>query len=194
LQLGSQTTRLQRRSLGGNIGIINKSTETLLDASRDVGLEVNVVVYVGVSGPECRPKWDIKIGNTSFENVSQFKYLETIVTNENVIQKEIRRRVNSGNAWYHSVQNHLSSRLLSKNRKVRIYRTIILPVVLYGCETWSLTLMEENKLSVFENRVLSRIFETKREGMTGGWGNCTTRSFIICTLRQVQLELSCRGA
>jgi hypothetical protein len=76
-------------------------------------------------------------------------------THQNLIQEEIKRRLNSGNACYHSVQNLLSSRLLSKNVKVRIYKTIILPVVLYGCETWSLTVREEHKLRVFENRVLS---------------------------------------
>jgi hypothetical protein len=53
--------------------------------------------------------------------------------------------------------------------KVRIYRTIILPVILYGCETWSLTVREEHKLRVFENRVLRRIFGSKRDGVTGGW-------------------------
>jgi hypothetical protein len=57
---------------------------------------------------------------------------------------------------YHSVQNLLSSKLLSKNLKVRIYKTIILPVVLYGCETWSLILREERRLGVFEKRVLRR--------------------------------------
>jgi hypothetical protein len=67
-----------------------------------------------------------------------------------LIQEEIKRRMNSGNACYHSVQNLLSSRLLSKNVKVRIYKTIILPVVLYGCETWSLAVGEEYKLRVFE--------------------------------------------
>jgi hypothetical protein len=86
--------------------------------------------------------------------VSQFKYLGRTVTNQNLIQEEIKRRFNSGNACYHSVQNLLSFRLLSKNVKVRIYKTIILPVVLYGCETWSLTVREEHKLRVFENRVL----------------------------------------
>jgi hypothetical protein len=56
-----------------------------------------------------------------------------------------------------------------ENVKVRIYKTIILPVVLYGCETWSLTVSEEHKLSVFENRVLTKIFWPKRDGVTGGW-------------------------
>jgi hypothetical protein len=78
---------------------------------------------------------DIKIANRSFVIVSQFRYLQTTVTNQNLIQEEIKRRLNSGNACYHSVENLLSSRLLSKNLKIRIYRTIILPLVLYGCET-----------------------------------------------------------
>jgi hypothetical protein len=81
--------------------------------------------------------------------------------------EEIKRTLNSGNAFYHSVQNLLSSRLLSKNVKIRIYNTIILPVVLYGCETWSLTLREEHRLRVFENRVLRRIFGPKRAEVTG---------------------------
>jgi hypothetical protein len=63
----------------------------------------------------------------------------------------------------------LSSRLLSRNVKVKIYNTIILPVVLYGCETWSLTLMEEHRLRVFEIRVLRRIFGPKRDEVTGEW-------------------------
>jgi hypothetical protein len=63
----------------------------------------------------------------------------------------------------------LSSRLLSRNVNVKIYKTIILPVVLYGCETWSLTLREEHRLRVFENRVLRRIFGSKRDDVTGEW-------------------------
>jgi hypothetical protein len=113
---------------------------------------------------------EIKIANRSFENVSQFKYLETTVTNQNLIQEEIKRRLNSGNACYHSVQNLLSSRLLSKNLKIRIYKTIILPVILYGYETWSLILREEHRrLRVFENRVLRRIFGPKTDHVTGEW-------------------------
>ena len=67
------------------------------------------------------------------------------------------------------MQNLLSSRLLSKNLKIKIYRTIILSVVFYGCDTWSLTLREERKSRVFENMVLRRIFGPRREEVTGEW-------------------------
>jgi hypothetical protein len=74
---------------------------------------------------------DIKIANSSFGNVSQFNCLGTTASNENLIQEEIKRRLKSGNASYHSVQKWLSSRLLSKNVKLRIYKAEILPVVLW---------------------------------------------------------------
>jgi hypothetical protein len=77
--------------------------------------------------------------------VAQFRYLGRAVTDQNLIQEEIKRRLNSGNAYYHSVQNLLSSRLRSKNIKIKIYETIILPLILYGFETWSLTLREEHR-------------------------------------------------
>jgi hypothetical protein len=75
--------------------------------------------------------------------MSQFKYFGKMVTNKNLIHRDIKRKLNSGNAWYHSVQNLMSLYLLSKNLKIGIYKTIILPVVLYGYGTWSLTIKEE---------------------------------------------------
>jgi hypothetical protein len=78
------------------------------------------------------------------------------------MHEEIKSRLNLVDACYHSVQSLLSSHLLSRNLKVKIYKTIILLVILYGCETWSLTLREEHRLRVFENRVLRRICEPKR--------------------------------
>ena len=85
------------------------------------------------------------------------------------LQEEIKSRSKLGNACYYSVQNLLSSSLLSKKLKIKIYRTIILPLVLYGCETWSLTLREKRRLRVFEFRVLRRVFGPKRDEVTGEW-------------------------
>jgi hypothetical protein len=85
------------------------------------------------------------------------------------MHEEINSRLNSGNACYHSSQSLLCSHLLSRNLKVKIYETIILPVVLYGCENWSLTLREEHRLRVFQNRVLRGIFGPKRDEVTGEW-------------------------
>jgi hypothetical protein len=85
--------------------------------------------------PNSGQNQNIRIANESFENVTKFKYLVTTLTNQNDIHDEIKSRLNSGNACYYSVQNLLSSCLISKNLKIKIYKTVILSFVLYGCET-----------------------------------------------------------
>jgi hypothetical protein len=139
-------------------------------------------VSVGDKHKELRTTNKIcEVAKRCFENVAQFKYLGMTVTDRTLIQEEIKRRLNSGNACHHSVQNFLSSYLL----KTRIYVTIILPVVLYGCETWSLTLWEEHRMRVSENGVLRITFGPKRDEVTGGWRKLLMKSFITCTLCQV---------
>jgi hypothetical protein len=100
---------------------ITENVETLTEASKEVGLEVNTenTTYMLLSRHQNAEKiYDIDIANRCHENVAQFQYLETTVTNENLVQEEIKRRLNLGNACYHSVQNHLFSHLLSKNIKI----------------------------------------------------------------------------
>ncbi|KAJ4429626.1 hypothetical protein ANN_21827 [Periplaneta americana] len=158
--------------LGENTQTIRGNTEILLEASKAIGLEVNPekTKYMIMSRDQNIVRnGNIKIGDLSFEEVEKFKYLGATVTNINNTREEIKRRINMGNACYYSVEKLLSSSLLSKNLKVRIYKTVILPVVLYGCETWTLTLREEHRLRVFENKVLRKIFGAKRDEVTGEW-------------------------
>ena len=110
------------------------------------------------------------IRNKSCDRMKQFRYLGTNLTNKNSIQEEIKSGMKSGNVFCHSVQNPLSCSSLYKNIKIKISRNIILPVVLYGCETWSLTSREERRL-----RVLRRIFGASRDKVMGGMEENTQR-------------------
>jgi hypothetical protein len=143
----------------------------LLDASKEIVLEVNSekTKYMFMSRHQNAGQSNyMRVANKSFERVTKFKYLGATLTDHNCIHEEIKSRLISGNACYHSVQN-LSSRLLSRNVKIKIYKTIILPIVLYWCENWSLTLREVHRLRAFENRVLRRIVGSKKDEVTGGW-------------------------
>jgi hypothetical protein len=114
-------------------------------ATKEIELEVNAdkTKYMIMSRDQNAGRnHSMKTENSSIEKVEEFKYLGTTLTNQNSIQEEIKSRLKLGDGCYYSVQN-------------LVYRSIILPVVLYGCETWSLTLREERRLRVFENRMLS---------------------------------------
>ncbi|KAJ4436784.1 hypothetical protein ANN_16916 [Periplaneta americana] len=134
--------------LGENPQTITENTGILLEASKEIGLEVN---------PEKTKGEKIQIPGSNSNKII------------NDTRQEIKHRINMGNACYYSVEKLLSSSLPSKNLKVRIYKTVILPVVLYGCKTWTLTLREEQRLRVFENKVLRKIFGVKKDEVTGEW-------------------------
>jgi hypothetical protein len=113
------------------------------NASREVGVDVNpekTKYMLMLRYQKAGQQLSIKIPNRSLEVVAKFKYLGTTLY---FMHEENKSRLNSENSCCHSVQNLLYSRLLSRNVKVKIHETIILPVVLYGCEAWSLTLREE---------------------------------------------------
>jgi hypothetical protein len=128
----------------------------------------------------------------SFEVLGKFKYMLTTLTSK-LHARKLKSRLNFGNASYHSVQGLQSSCLFSRNVNVKIYKTITLPVVLYGIEIWSLTSSEEHRLRVFENRILRRIFGPKRDEKRETGESCTMGSFIICTHHRVLLGRSNEG-
>ena len=149
---------------------VKKNAEALVVATKEIGLEVNAhkTKYMIMFRDQKTGRiYSMKMDNSPIERKEDFKYLGTTLTSQNSIQEEIKSRLKLGNACYYFVQNLLSSSLLSKTLKIKIYRTIILHVALYGCETWSLTLREERRLRVFENRVLRRVFGPKRDEATG---------------------------
>jgi len=161
--------------LGGSIHTVKEDAEVLVAATREIGLEVNAdkTKYMVMSRDQNAGRiHSVSIDNNTFEWVEEFKYLGKNLTNQNPIAEEIKSRLKSGNACYHSVQNRFSSGLLSNNLKIKIYRNINLPFVLYGSETWSLILREERKLRVIENMVLRRIFGPRRDEVTGNGGDC----------------------
>jgi len=129
--------------LGGSVHTIKKIAEALLVANKETELEVNAdkTKYIVMSWDQNAGRsHSIKTDNSSFDRVEEFIYLGTTLTNQNSIQEEIKSRLKSGNACYYSVQNLLSSSLLSKILKIKIYRTIILPLfcmgVKLGCSYW----------------------------------------------------------
>jgi hypothetical protein len=155
--------------LEGSVHTI-KNAEALVVPSKETGLEVNADKYMVMSRDwNAGRRHNTELDNTSSERVEDLKYLGTTLKNQNSIQKENKSRLKSGNSFCHSVQNLLSSSVLSKILKIKIYRTIIFPVVLYGCETWSLKSREKHRLRVFKNRVLRRIFGPKEDEKTDEW-------------------------
>ena len=112
--------------LGGGIHSLKENAEALVAATREIGLEVSAdkTKYMVMSrGQNAGQNHSVRIDNSTFERVEEFKYLGTTLTIQNSIREEIKSRLRSGKACYHSVQNLLSSRLLSENLKIKIFRT-----------------------------------------------------------------------
>jgi hypothetical protein len=152
--------------LGGRVHTIKENAETLVVASKEIGLLVNAETtkYFVVYGDQnVGHSHNTKTNNKSFERVEQFKYSGTTLTNQNSIREKIKGRLKSRNASYNSVQNLSPSRILSKIMKINIYRTNILPVVLYGCNAWSLTLRQKCRLRMYENKMQEIVGPTTDE-------------------------------
>jgi hypothetical protein len=142
--------------LGGSVHTVKKHTESLLVASKQVGLEVNddkSKCMVMSRDQNAGRSHNIQTDSSSLELVEHFEHLGRTLTNQYSIQEELKRRLKSGNACYHSVHNFMSTSLLPEK-----FRDKSMPVVLYGCADLSLTLREKRWLRVFESRVQKRMF------------------------------------
>jgi len=168
----------------GRVHTTEQNTDALVVASKETGIEVNAdkSKYVVISRDRNAGRSHSMKISSAFETVEEFRYLGTTFTNQTYIQEEIKSNLKSRNACYHSVQNILSSSLVPKNVKIKKYRTIMSPVVLYGYETWSLILTSGRRLRVFANRMLGRVFGPKRDEVTGEWRKLhNVRSLVICS-------------
>ena len=132
--------------VSGNTHTAKKNTKSLIAAGEQIGVAVNAeeAKHMAMS---CDQQAGQNHNITTVHKSSKGRnrsVLGTTLTNENSIQEEIKRRLKSGNASHHSVQNLSSSSFLSRNIKIKIHKNVILPVVSYGCDTWSVTLREEH--------------------------------------------------
>jgi len=174
--------------LGGSVHTVKENAEALVVATKENGLEVNVdeTKYMIMSQDQnAAQSRSMKTDNSSIERVEEFKYLGTTLTNQNSIQEEIKSRLILGMTANIQCRIFFSSSLLSKNLKIKVYRTIILPVVLYGCETLLLRFREEHTLKVFENRVMGRVFGTKRDEVTVEWRKLHNDLYSLPNIVQV---------
>ena len=140
-------------------GDVDILATNLKEMAGKVGLEINenkTKLLKLTKGDDMRGA-KLPIAGMDIEYVQQFKYLGSIITSKTEIKTEVEARINAANKCYYSLLNILKKRSISRKTKVRIYTTIIRPIVLYGCEAWPLNKTLEKKILVFENTALRRI-------------------------------------
>jgi hypothetical protein len=158
--------------LGGSVHTVKENREALVVATKEIGLEVNAdkTIYMIMSRDQnTGQRHKVKTNNSSIERVEELKYLATTLTNQYSIQEEIKSRLKLGTACYWSVAESSVFQLVVQGFKDQDIQNYNFTVVLYGCETWSLTLREKRRLRVFKNRVLKRVFGSTRDEVTGKW-------------------------
>jgi len=179
-----------------DIDIIGRSGQEVEDvlgslagAACDLGLGVNwdKTKYMVVSRTG-RENTSVSVGAGSLEWVKSFKYLGATLTEDNSESTEISARILSANRSYFSLAKVLGNRLLSRRNKLRIYKTIIRPVVVYACETWAMTVRDMHRLDRFERKVLRRIFGPRRDGAGPGFRNLRSNEEVMAMYADVPLS------
>jgi hypothetical protein len=152
---------------------IIKMEKSLIKAAEEVGLKSNEekTVYMVVSrrnGNLVQEEF-IKVEEYKFRRVDQFKYLGSIITQDNDIKTKISMRLQSANKCFFGLTKIFRLRAISKNLKVRMYLNLLRPIVLYGAETWPLRKTEERRMAVFEKKLLRKIYEAYFDVLTNEW-------------------------
>jgi hypothetical protein len=129
-------------------------------SARNMGMVINQAkpVYM-YSGKDTTSYQDLAIGNYIFKRVDNFKYLGTMVDQMNNRSVEVNAQLIMANRAYYGLQNHMKSRIISRNTKILLYKTLIRPVLTHGAETWVLSKQDEHRLSIFELKILRRIYD-----------------------------------
>jgi hypothetical protein len=143
-----------------NVVALKEMFITLEKEGLEIGLGINnsKTKYMKVSPSLARRTVeDLEVGEYKFESVEKFIYLGTELNVNNNLSSEIRRRIEQGNRAYYANRNLMKCRLISRSTKIKIYQTLIRPVVTYGCEAWVLSTQNMNALRIFERKVLRRI-------------------------------------
>ena len=130
----------------------------LEEAAQEMGLHINESKTFYMSTARDGVRRDLQCGDTSFEGVTSFKYLGSIVTSDNSVEDDIKARIAAGNRVFFSLQTLFRSKYLSTSTKLRMYKTLVRPVVTYGSESWTLTADDERRLMTFERKVLRSIY------------------------------------
>lgn len=145
-------------------------TAQLIKATNGTGLQLNTdkTMYFILSRYPSNNNV-LQINNTAFTKTNEFNYLGTIVTSDNSIKIEIESRIQKANKCYYSLLTVFKSKLISRNTKLQVYKSLIIPVLTYGSETWTLTKKEENRLRVFERKILRKIFGPIRDRISDEW-------------------------
>lgn len=154
--------------VGRNLSSVKEAFQQLQDGAREIGLSINSskTKYM-VASSSSRSSESFQLGDNVFERVNNFVYLGSEVNSENEIGQEVRRRITQGNKSFYSLQKCFRSKVLRRNFKCFLYKTLVRPVVTYGSETWCMTQKDEQNLRVFERRILRSIFGALHEN--GYW-------------------------
>ncbi|XP_060846231.1 uncharacterized protein LOC132925892 [Rhopalosiphum padi] len=160
-------------SKGDDIETIKRLGKKLIKAAEKVGLSVNddktEYLIVSRNSRNHRLGQHIELEGHIFKKVSQFKYLGSIITQDNELKTEVSSRIQLANKGYYGLEKVLKSRTLSKNLKIRMYMTLLRPIVMYGSETWALRKAEEQRLGVFERKVLRKIYGPVFDNQINEW-------------------------